>query len=104
MRDQIYYLSSDHIIEITTMTNGLTGAVINGATVTCTVYDATDTEVTGETWPITLTEDASTGTYRGALTDALSVAVGDRLTAKVTATSAGLTRTWYVPVVVHKGM
>lgn len=104
MRDQVYYLNTDHIIELETLTNGLTGAVINGATVTCTVYDADDTEVSGESWPVTLTEDGSTGTYRGALSDALSVSNTDRLTAKVTATSSGLTRTWFVPVVVQKGM
>lgn len=100
----VILLDTDHVLEIPSLTNGVTGETISGATVTATLTTAGGEEVAGETWPISLNEDpAVDGCYRGILPDSLVLVHGQRLYATVIATSGSLTRTWTLPLVARVG-
>lgn len=68
------YIDTDNVIEISGVTNAATGAVITTAAVVITLLDASDdSEIVGETWPLTLTHIAA-GLYRATLKDTLTLA------------------------------
>ena len=95
------YLSNDNVLELTGLINTVTNTYLNSATVTVTLVDNADVEVSGETWPLTMTYvAASDGKYRATLTDSLSIIGGTRYTAKIAADSgAGLKGYWECRVV-----
>ncbi len=83
---QALYKSNDNLLEIDGLKNAATDAYIDDATVTVTLVDAEGAEVTGQSWPTTMSYVASSnGKYRAVLKDALSVTNLDRYTAKITA-------------------
>lgn len=92
---------NDNILEITGLVNELTGAFLNAAAVTVTLKDSAGVNVTGDTWPKTLTYvAASNGTYRATLGFNLGLTTGQRYTAAVIADGgAGLRATWAVDCV-----
>ena len=58
--------ASDNLIEARNVRNTVTDALITGATVTAQLQDSTDTDLTGFTNPIVLTDvSGKAGTYRG---------------------------------------
>lgn len=74
---KILYLSNDNVLTLDELTNIVDGTYINSATVTATVKDSTGTEVSGETWPITLDYvAASNGKYQAVLEDGLVLTNG----------------------------
>ena len=81
---QFYYYRNDMLLELTGLADESTGAYINNATIEATVKDAAGANVSGQTWPLTLSYvTSSNGVYRGVLDAALVVAVGDRITVEV---------------------
>lgn len=66
------YINSDNLIEMKDLQDQ-DGNALTGATVNATVYesDAT-TEVSGQSWPITLTDDGG-GDYSGVLEDTMEL-------------------------------
>lgn len=72
------------------------GTFLNSATVEATIYEADGvTEVTGQSWPLTLSyQAASDGEYKGVINDTLNVVVGNYYYILVTATQSGVTRSW----------
>lgn len=98
---QIIYDGSDTTIELVELRNGITGEYIDAATVTVTVIDINDAEVSGASWPITMTYvTASNGKYRATLPAALVLAKRARYTANVSVSAgAGLEAEWEVPLV-----
>lgn len=67
-------ISTNNVIEVEGVTNADTGAPITSATVLMYLYNnADDTQITGETWPVTLAHDAS-GTYNYNLSYLLGLA------------------------------
>ncbi len=67
----VIYRSNTNVVEVPSLTNGLTDALVSGATVTCTIVTATGAQVVGATgfaWPVSLSAaTGATGTYRGVL-------------------------------------
>jgi hypothetical protein len=70
--------ASDNLLKVSGLKNEATGAYLNSATLTATLYDTGGTEIVGETWPISLSYVAdSDGIYQGNLKDTLTLAPGD---------------------------
>lgn len=93
-----YYLSSTHTLTVTLTDTEDAG--VTGATVVCTVVDRDGEEVSGQSWPLSLT-DAGSGSYTGTVEHDLDVTKGQRLTAQVTATKSSVQRYAEVPVIVR---
>ena len=87
---KVYWIQSDNLLEVRDVVNATTSANVNDAVVTLTCYSGeTDTEVPGETWPLTMPYvSGSSGVYRGTLKDTLTVDHRDTIRAEVTV-SAG---------------
>lgn len=94
------YLGTDHVLELPQLTNGLTGAVVTGANVTVTLYDAFGSTVSGQDWPLVLVESSNPpGRYYGTLSAELVIKERENLIAKVVANAGvGLKRTWVTPI------
>jgi len=90
------YIGNDNLLTVDELKNAATGAYINDATVTATLTDADGTEVTGQTWPTTLAYiAASNGTYRGSLSNGLSLDRSKEYRLEVAANGgAGLVGEW----------
>ena len=99
------YLTTDNVIEIPELTDGITGAFVNTATVECTLYDQADVEITGESWPLSMGYvAASDGIYRATLKDTLGFTAGQLVRAIVTADDgADRLRTWTADYYVQRG-
>ena len=98
----IYYPGNSGVLQIDALKNAQTDAYINDATVEATLVDRTDTEVSGQTWPLTLSYvAASDGTYRGVVEEDLSVVVSAPYTAKITVTSGVLVAYWELPITIR---
>ena len=98
---ELVYQANDNILELDGLKNDATGAFINDATVTVTMVNSSDVEVTGQTWPTTmLYVAASDGIYRATLQDVIVLVEDARYIAKVTANGgAGLLGFFELPVV-----
>ena len=92
----VLYRSNDHVLELRGLKNELTGAALNSATVTVTLVDATGAQVSGDTWPKTMSYvTSSSGNYRCTLGYALSLTEDARYTAQITANAgSGLRAYW----------
>lgn len=93
--ETIYYLS-DHIIEVDGLINKQTNAYINNAVVIVTLKTLDGVNVTGETWPLSMSYVASSnGKYRATLKYTLSLSKGLNYVAHIDANGgAGLQRHW----------
>lgn len=98
---ELVYQGNDNILELDGLKNDATDAFINDATVTVTMVDSNDVEVSGQTWPTSmLYVNSSDGVYRATLQDVLVLAEDARYIAKVTANGgAGLLGFFELPVV-----
>jgi len=75
------------------------GAAVSGAAVTVTYRTGkseTSAEVGGETWPKTLTETATAGTYEATLSKDMVLTEGSFVWEHGTAVKAGTTISWIV--------
>jgi len=93
---QPIYRGSDNDLDLETLIDNTTGAVINDATVTVTVKDAgTGVAVAGETWPKTMAYVSSTnGVYRATLPYTLVLTSNQRLVAEILAIKSGFRAFW----------
>ncbi|MDT8383011.1 MAG: hypothetical protein RRB22_01195 [Gammaproteobacteria bacterium] len=90
MLDDTLILNSDNIIEIPALTNGLTGAAVNNATVQLTLLTTGDTEIPGQVWPLAMDYVAgSAGTYRATAAYTLTLAHKQKVKAVVVADAGG---------------
>lgn len=88
------FVDNNNIVELRHLRNSITDAFDTGATVTVTLQDSTNTDVTGHTWPLAMTHDTS-GTYRVTLDDAIGITAGSTYTATIDVTgTGGLTAKW----------
>lgn len=93
------YQGSDMLLELEGLSDEASGAILNGATVTCTLKDSAGVNVVGETWPKAMAYVASSdGVYRAALSNTLTVTAGGRYTADILAINAGQRAVWRVDV------
>ena len=95
----IVYMASHNLIELQELTDGASGSAITTATVTAVIKDSSGTNVSGETWPLTLSH-VSAGTYRGTVSSAVSLTRHAKYTCYVTATTTGgVVRVFELPLV-----
>lgn len=96
------YLGNDMALEVDALRDQATSSYINGATVAVTLKDMDGTNVTGETWPLSLPYvSSSNGKYRATLAYNLGVSVNERYVATITVDAgAGKRARWDADVVV----
>jgi len=82
------WIDNNNVIEWQALTNSVTEAVDTGATMTVTIQDSSGTEVTGQTWPATMTH-VSAGLYRATLDSDLVLTAGREYTAVLDVTGTG---------------
>lgn len=71
------YIDSDNLVTVDALYDNAAAAYVNDATVTMTLKDRAGTEVSGETWPVTLSYvSGSNGKYQGTLSDTLTLSRG----------------------------
>lgn len=92
--DVLYTGANDNVIELADLTNGMTAALVTGATVTANLLTASGVGVTGATG-LTLTAVAgATGTYRATVPYTVTLTTGSTYTARVTVVSGALHGEW----------
>lgn len=98
---EVLWDNNDMVVEVRGLENEVTGENINNATVTCTLLDAEGDEVSGQSWPMSMTYVASSaGVYRGTLPYTLGISPAGRYTLKIDVDAgAGLRGQWEVPCV-----
>lgn len=96
----IAYVGNDMLVELDELMNMATNAYVNDATVLCTLVDSTGANVTGQSWPLSLSYVAtSSGKYRGTLNAGLALSKSRRYKAKITVTAGSLTGYWEQDVI-----
>lgn len=78
MASHIAYIDNDNMLKVTLSGETASGVAIDfsGATVTVTLEETTGTDVTGETWPLSMTYISGTTSalFAATLTDTLTLA------------------------------
>jgi len=92
----IIYEGNDMVLELRGLQGEVSGDYIDTATVTVTLTDSAGAEVAGETWPLAMPYvTGSNGKYRATLADTLTLTVGQKYTATISADAgAGLKAKW----------
>ena len=98
------YLSNDNLLSVSSLRNSSSGSFMNNATVTATLKDTGGTNVSGQTFPVTLSYIAdSDGNYQMTLDNALSMVEDTTYVATITATSSsGLYAEWEMTLTATK--
>lgn len=78
------YIDSDNLVTVDALYDNAAAAYVNNATVTVTLLDRAGNEVSGETWPVSLSYvSGSDGKYRGTLSDSLVLKKGKYYEVKI---------------------
>ena len=86
------YIDNTNLLELFRLKSAVENTYINDATVTVTLKDEAGTEVTGQTWPLTLTYvPSSNGDYRGIISEDCEFTEGEPYYAIIEA-NAGVNR------------
>jgi len=94
------YIGNDNVFRTRGIKNSLTNEFINDATVELTLNDLDGNEISGQTWPLTLTYIAGTnGEYQGTIDDAIDVEDGQTGEAVLEISGDSLTATLTLAVV-----
>lgn len=97
---QALLLETDHVVELSGLTNGMTSTAVADAAVTVTLRDAQGQPIEGATWPTSaLAVNHLPGTYRATLPDTLQLSARQWVEVVVVADAGpGLKRTWRMPL------
>jgi hypothetical protein len=91
----VVYVLNDNLIEIDKLQDASDDSYINDATVTVTLKDSDGTNVTGQSWPLTLGYVAGTdGKYQGTLESALNLTSREQYYAHIDAVKGTLAAHW----------
>lgn len=96
------YLANDNLLELIGLKDAVTDTYINNATVTAILKNAaTGEELTGQTWPISLSYIASSnGDYRATIEyDVAYPAIGQKIHAEITVDAGAGRRAFFKPIV-----
>lgn len=97
-RPLIHYIDNDMVVVLDELQNS-DGLYQNAATVTATLQKEDGTEVTGQTWPVSLVYVTdSDGRYEGILQDTCILTDGVSYVLVITAISEGNQSHWELPV------
>ncbi len=88
MADNIIYIGNSNVVELETLHDSISDAVITDATVTATMVNDSDVLVSGESWPISLSHDGG-GTYRATMSENLVLVKNNKYWIEITATGTG---------------
>jgi hypothetical protein len=81
---QLLFRNNDHVLELNGLKNATLDTYVNNANVTVTLVDEDNVEVSGQTWPTTMSYvAASDGIYRCTLEEELVLVPGAFYTAIV---------------------
>lgn len=92
MPEVTLYRLNDNLIELTGLTNGVTGAIISNATVGVTLTKSDGAPVAGDDgleWPVAMAATGTPGSYRAILEDGLVLTAGEVLIADVDVDAGG---------------
>jgi len=79
------YIGSDNLVTVDELYDVADASYLSGASVEATLRDRSGTEVTGVSWPISLSYvSGSDGKYRGNIPDAASLSRGKRYELTIT--------------------
>ena len=81
-------IDNNNVIELQSLTNGITDVVDVAASVTVTIKDSAGVNVTGQSWPATMAHNTG-GTYQAILDEALVLIPNRMYTAHVDAVGSG---------------
>ncbi len=82
--------NSHNVITLDELKDEITDAYVNDATVTGRVQDLTGSDISGETWPITMAYVAtSNGKYQGTFANTAALSIGTSYLVVVVATTTG---------------
>lgn len=96
-----WYKNSDNIVRLDNQYDTYTAAYLNSATVTATLKDLAGTEVTGVSWPVTLTYvSASNGQYIAVVDKTAAVTVGLSYRLEITLVQSGIDKFYSIPLVI----
>lgn len=96
---QIWFKDNDMVIEVASVTDKLTGAPVNDATINATLKDSAGADVGGIAWPQTVDYTGTPGLYRKTIDKAAAIVDGDGYTLTVVlSTPGGTDAQWEIPV------
>ena len=91
------YISNDTQIDVTGLQNAADSSYLNAATVTATLKDSAGSEVSGVSWPLTLSYVASSdGNYSGTIDKAVSISEQVSYFLEITAAQGGIDAFWRI--------
>jgi hypothetical protein len=101
---EILHINNDTTVTLTALTDTTASTPLNSATVTFDLVDTvTGTQVTGMTFPATMTYVATTsGDYTLVLEQSLDLTTGNKYTGTITASSGTLDAKWDIDFVAQK--
>jgi len=103
MTTQIIYRNNDHLIKLTGLQDSSDDSYVNDATVTLTIKDTADVNVSGISWPLTMSYiAASNGNYEATIDKAIVVTPETRYFAEVTVLSGTRDAFFELPVQAQK--
>jgi len=97
----VIYYSNDNTLEVRNLAVQGTGSAVADAVVTATVVkEQTYAEVSGQTWPVTLSYVAASTLYRGTLKDEMVLTPEEKVIAQITASGGtNLKGYWEFPLI-----
>lgn len=88
----VAFVGNTNLLEIRGLKSAVEGAFVNNATVTVTIKDANGNNVSGQTWPTTMSYvSASSGDYRAVIEDDAALLPRQTYTAEISV-NAGVDR------------
>jgi hypothetical protein len=96
---ELLLAGNDLVFEVRELRDVVAGSYLNAATTTCTLKTAAGVNVTGQSWPLTMTYVASSdGVYRATLPYTLGIAASARYTLHLDIDAgAGKRGHWEIP-------
>lgn len=99
MAINVIYKGNDTIVRVSALKNAQDDTFINDAAVTATLKDSTGTNVSGQSWPLTLGYiPSSDGIYEGILEDVLVLTKASNYTLLIDAVKSNIVAHWEVPL------
>ena len=94
----VILIANDNVLQVSSLTNGMTAALVGGATVTANLLTATGATVSGATGLTMSAVAGATGNYRVTLPYTLTLTTGSTYTARIAVVAGSLHARWDLPV------
>ncbi|GMQ79404.1 MAG: hypothetical protein BMS9Abin02_1992 [Anaerolineae bacterium] len=96
---QLWLKDNDMVIELASVTDKITGQLIDDATITATLKDSVGADVGGIAWPQTIDFTGTSGLYQKTIDKSVVIVDGDGYTLIVDlSTPGGTDAHWEIPV------